>query len=62
VAGRVEAASVVGRQPGTVLGRAGRVQINLEDEQVSVGGDTHAIVRRSVALRLIRIAWQSPSA
>jgi predicted PhzF superfamily epimerase YddE/YHI9 len=46
----------------TVLGRAGRVHTNLEDDQVSVGGDTHTIVRGSVALCLIRLAWQSPSA
>lgn len=36
--------------PGTVLGHAGRLHINLEDDQVSVGGDAHTIVRRSVAL------------
>jgi hypothetical protein len=29
----------------TVLGRAGRMHINLDDGQVSVGGDTHTIVR-----------------
>jgi hypothetical protein len=34
----------------TGVGRAGRVQINPEDDQVSVGGDTHTIVRGSVAL------------
>jgi predicted PhzF superfamily epimerase YddE/YHI9 len=50
VAGWVEAADVVRRQPGTVLGRAGRVHINLEDYQVSVGGETHTIVRGTVAL------------
>jgi hypothetical protein len=32
-----------------VLGRAGRVRINLEDDQVSVGGDPHTIVSGSVA-------------
>jgi hypothetical protein len=35
---------------GTVLGRAGRVHINLEDYQVSVGGETHMIVHETVAL------------
>jgi hypothetical protein len=60
VAGWVEAADVVRRQPGTalgragwvgtVLGRAGRVHINLEDYQVSVGGDTHTIVGGTVVL------------
>jgi hypothetical protein len=33
-----------------VLGRAGRVHINLEDYQFSAGGDTHTIVRGIVAL------------
>jgi PhzF family phenazine biosynthesis protein len=42
-------ASYVANQ-GTVLGRAGRVHINLEDDQVWVGGDTHTILRGSVAL------------
>jgi len=66
VAGWVEAADVVRRQPGTALGRAGRVgtvleragrvHINLENYQVSVGGDTHTIVGGTVALCLIRVA------
>jgi len=47
-AGSRQPASYVASQ-GTVLGRAGRVHVNLEDDQVSVGGDTHTIVRGSVA-------------
>ena len=38
------------------------VQINLEDDQASVGGDTLTIVRGSVALRLMCVAWRSLSA
>jgi len=40
-----------------VLEGAGRVRINLEDDQVWVGGDTYTIVRGSAALGFIRLAW-----
>jgi predicted PhzF superfamily epimerase YddE/YHI9 len=50
VAGRVDAAASYVASQGTVLGRAGRVHINLEEDQVSVGGDTHTIVRATVAV------------
>jgi hypothetical protein len=54
VAGRVEAAVVVRRQPGRVLGRVGRVHINLEDDQVSLG-QRHAHDRgQGVALSYLR--------
>ena len=49
LAGSRQPASYLASQR-TVLGRAGRVHINLEDDQVLVGGDTHTIVRGSVAL------------
>jgi predicted PhzF superfamily epimerase YddE/YHI9 len=39
-------ASYVASQ-GTVFGRVGRVHSNLQDEQVSVGGDKHTIVDRA---------------
>jgi len=45
---RQPASYVANHEP--VLGRAGRVHIVLEDDQIPVGGDTHAIVRGSVAL------------
>jgi len=49
LAGSRQPASYVANQE-PVLGRAGRVHIVLEDDQIPVGGDTHAIVRGSVAL------------
>jgi predicted PhzF superfamily epimerase YddE/YHI9 len=48
LAGSRQPASYVASQ-GAVLGHAGRVHVNLEDDQVSVGGDTHTIVRAGVA-------------
>jgi predicted PhzF superfamily epimerase YddE/YHI9 len=39
-----------GAGPATVLGSARRVRLNLDDDLVPVGGDTHLIVRGSLKL------------
>jgi hypothetical protein len=48
VSGRADERKSLGSRTGRSRHDGG--QINLEDDQASVGGDTHTIVRGSVAL------------